>query len=204
MAERVFVLVGRKAAGKDTLGEIIMETIRAEGKVGALAAFAAPMKATLVTMFGFPDTSYFCDHNKKERLWPAYCATHTPRQLMEWFGTDVVRQQFGRDFWVNRLVRDVETAAADAKADAVVVTDARFVNEVSTLRERWGKKVRVIYIDSDERLGPLPAGASAPELAVRDTLGYLRASGEPYLHLYNNTTVDEFKVAFKTWYVSSK
>jgi hypothetical protein len=186
---KIYAIVGRKTAGKDTLAAIIKNRLMEHGgKTVWFKSFAGPMKATLVTLCGFPDITYFNDQDKKERLWPAFCDTHTPRQLMEWFGTDVIRQQFGKDFWVRRLIADVEATAGEN--DVVIITDARFTNEVALLHAKYGEDLTVVYVDAEERLGPLPPGASAPEAAVAETLEFLRGGEIPYVHVNNNGSLE--------------
>lgn len=180
----IFALIGRKAAGKDTVAEMLQCHF---GEV-LQVAFASHMKEVLTLLFGFPNASFFSDHDKKERLHPEYCKTHTPRQLMEWFGTEVVRPTLGDTFWVDRVIDRVKRHRGH-----VVVTDVRFPNEAVELNKSFQGGVRFIYIDADRRLGPLPLDVSAPEKAVGQTLLALREGNIPYTVIENNGTLEDLK-----------
>lgn len=161
---KIILLVGRKGSGKDTAASMLLPYFESHTR---LLSFAAPIKETLVTLFGFPDLSYFNDQDKKERMWPEYCKSHTPRDLMVWFGTDVIRKTFGATFWIDRLKTEVRKMGA---ADTVIVTDARFPNEITEMVDEFGLDVTTVYIDACDRLGPLDVQtAAAPELAVIET-----------------------------------
>lgn len=73
------------------------------------------------------------------------------RRLLQRFGTEVGRKHLGGDIWVDLTLKDVTDA---------VVTDARFPNEVSTIRERDGL---VVWVD---RPGVGPANAHASENSI--------------------------------------
>ena len=160
---KIILLVGRKGSGKDTAASMLLPYFESHTR---LLSFAAPIKETLTTLFGFPDVSYFNDQDKKECLWPQYCKSHTPRDLMVWFGTDVIRKTFGATFWIDRLKTEVCKMGAD---DTVIVTDARFPNEITEMVDEFGMDVTTVYIDACDRLGPLGSDAAAPELAVIET-----------------------------------
>lgn len=187
----IFLIVGRKGSGKDTLATQF-------GAHHHRTSFAHHIKTTLVHLFQFPSYSYFDDQDKKEKLWPEYCATHTPRELMVWFGTGVMREKFGPTFWIDRLAKNIPDAGV------TFVTDARFPNEVTEMIDRFPGRVHVIYVDADERIGPLEsATASPPELAVihtRDMLDtWLKEDlcPVPVTFVDNNWDLDCFKDAIK-------
>jgi hypothetical protein len=153
----IFLIVGRKGSGKDTVAAYFdLKHHR--------TSFAHHIKTTLTHLFQFPSYAYFDDQDKKEKLWPEYCATHTPRELMVWFGTEVMREKFGPNFWIDRLAKNIPDNRV------TFVTDTRFPNEVTEMIDRFPGRVRVIYVEADERIGPLvSATASPPELAVIHT-----------------------------------
>lgn len=199
---KIILLVGRKGSGKDTFAEMLRDRLLPHDLSVRCLSFAGPIKETLATMFGFPDLSYFNDQNKKEKMWPEYCTTMTPRQLMVWFGTDVVRRQFGADFWIKRLICNI---VSNQKSDVLIVTDTRFPNEVCAMEDVFGQDVTTLYIDSDERIGPLDhATASEPELAVIHTRDMLtsreghRGVNQGYVHhIDNNSSPGDLKIYAK-------
>ena len=182
---KIILLVGRKGSGKDTLASLLLPNYGAYNI--RLLSFAAPIKETLVSLFGFPDVSYFNDQDKKEVVWPDYCASHSPRDLMVWFGTDVIRKTFGANFWIDRLKTEVRKMGAD---DIVIVSDARFPNEVTEMVDEFGLDVTTVYVDACNRIGHIDMDtATTPELAVidtRDMLKSMKDSSSFNIHVVDN------------------
>jgi hypothetical protein len=59
------------------------------------------------------------------------------RVLLQRFGTDVGRELFGEDFWVEQAFRGLGD-------EDVVFTDVRFLNEAEAIRERGGVVWQVV------------------------------------------------------------
>lgn len=62
----------------------------------------------------------------------------TPRWVLQYWGTDVLRNHFHNDIWV----ASVENKLRQAKDD-IVITDCRFANEVKAIKDAGGTTVRV-------------------------------------------------------------
>jgi hypothetical protein len=60
-------------------------------------------------------------------------APRSPRQIMQWWGTEYRRQQ-DSEYWTRMLERRVERLIAAGDQRRLVVTDCRFGNEVACLR----------------------------------------------------------------------
>lgn len=93
--------IGRKHSGKDSAANIVRDATPVDTKVLRFA-FADRLKSVCTELFAFPDKSYFHDQDKKEVVHPEY-SSMTPREIMQWFGTDVIREQLGEQFWIDRL-----------------------------------------------------------------------------------------------------
>lgn len=76
------------------------------------------------------------------------------RELLQRMGTEVGRQMFGEDFWVDQAMKNV------SKFDKVVFTDVRFPNEYRSIKQREGTVWRV------ERLGVGAVNGHASETAM--------------------------------------
>jgi len=59
------------------------------------------------------------------------------RQLLQRMGTEVGRQMFGENFWVDRAMSGI------SKFDKVVFTDVRFPNEYRSIKSREGAVWRI-------------------------------------------------------------
>lgn len=60
-------------------------------------------------------------------------APRSPRQILQWWGTEYRRQQ-DPDYWTSMLERRVERLLTSGNQTRLVVTDCRFGNEVAMLR----------------------------------------------------------------------
>lgn len=80
------------------------------------------------------------------------------RRLLQVFGTEVIREMCGEDFWVDRLLHI-------APVGPVVVTDVRFLNEAIGIHESGGYIYRVVRPGVE----PLPGG-HASEAGIPDGL----------------------------------
>lgn len=60
------------------------------------------------------------------------------RRLLQRFGTEVGREMFGDNFWVDQALKGV------SKFDKVVVTDVRYPNEYKAIKRLEGKIVRIV------------------------------------------------------------
>lgn len=76
------------------------------------------------------------------------------RGLMQRMGTEVGRQMFGENIWVDTALKDI------TPADKIVITDVRFPNEADAIQATGGKLWRV------ERSGVGPANDHPSESAL--------------------------------------
>lgn len=78
------------------------------------------------------------------------------RRLLQVFGTEVMRQRFGEDVWVDLCF------AGKATEENWVITDCRYHNEAEAVKQRGGYIVRV------ERPGVEPPNLHPSETAMLD------------------------------------
>lgn len=118
-------LTGAAHSGKDTVANWFV-TNRGFKAV----SFAGPLKRTISELFDIP----LCDlHNpsKKEQVDERW--KKSPRELMQWLGTDVIRNQVDEEFFVKQMGWRLEKMVIEEGTD-VVVTDVRFNNEAELVR----------------------------------------------------------------------
>ena len=144
-------LVGFIGSGKGTAGDILNE-------LGFIKeSFAGSVKDIASVMFGWPrhllegDT----DESRKFREEPdegwskRFVRPFTPREALQKVGTEVGRDVFHQDFWVQAL---------DAKVDFkkhYVITDVRFPNEINWIHENGGIIVEIQRGENPEWYGKL-------------------------------------------------
>jgi len=144
-------LVGFIGSGKGTAGDILNE-------LGFIKeSFAGSVKDIASVMFGWPrhllegDT----DESRKFREEPdevwskRFGRPFTPREALQKVGTEVGRDLFHQDFWVQAL---------DAKVNFkkhYVITDVRFPNEINWIQENGGIIVEIQRGENPEWYGKL-------------------------------------------------
>lgn len=117
----------------------------------------------------------------------AYKQHLTFRDLLQYVGTDLFRDQLHEDCWVNALFADYKQIGL-YKPDPLpnwIITDTRFPNEVKAIEDRGGFNIRI------ERLEKY-------ELAINDKVKSLFHSSETALDnnpfkytIHNNGTIEE-------------
>jgi hypothetical protein len=145
----VIGLVGFIGSGKDTVASQFV-------KLGCIRdSFATPLKDVCSAVFGWPRE--LLEGNTAEsrefRETPDIFWTRklgidnfTPRLALQLVGTDVMRNHFSHDIWLNSLEYRIRKTAQHS---CVVISDARFSNELQLIKEMNG---HVIWV----RRGELP------------------------------------------------
>jgi hypothetical protein len=78
------------------------------------------------------------------------------RRLLQVMGTEVGREMFGDNFWVEQALREVQ------ENDLAVFTDCRFPNEAQAIKDRGGEVWRI------NRPGYGPVNGHASEISLDD------------------------------------
>lgn len=146
-------LHGKAGSGKDTVSDFLIGTY----KDMYPESFAGPLKKGLAEIFGIP---FECFENRelKETSDPYW--NRTPRYLTQFFGTEVMRTNFGADFWIKRLALRLnadsdthpEWGAYDSN-DTVVISDVRFQNEYDWVIANQGIIIHLTREGADGTVG---------------------------------------------------
>lgn len=129
---------GKKGHGKDTVADYLVENYNFK-KI----AFADPLKQVCATLFNFSDEQLYGD--KKEvvdEYWKV-----TPRKLLQYVGTELLREQLGNvipNIGKNIWIEIAKKKMLDSKHDKFVVSDVRFKNELDMVEDMKGLNIRVI------------------------------------------------------------
>jgi hypothetical protein len=129
-------------SGKDTIADYLVNfhEFRRE-------SFASTLKDAVAAVFGW-DRIMLEGRTKEAREWreqvdPWWAArldmpTLTPRWVLQYWGTEVCRKAFHDDIWIASL----ENKLRNSK-DHVVISDCRFPNEISSIKNAGGQIVWV-------------------------------------------------------------
>lgn len=129
-------LSGYARSGKDTAADHLVDKYSFTRH-----SFAAPMKEAMyrlnpivsadkIGVFKYKDLVNAYGLDKAKDSYPEI------RRLLQVFGTEVGRDMFGEDFWVN-------LALNNAKEDKVVISDVRFKNEANAIKAAGGQVWRI-------------------------------------------------------------
>lgn len=108
----IIVICGRKGVGKDKITEYITSQLKTEF---VILRFADKIKDSLHDLFGW-DRKKLDGLTPEDREWREQADPYwtkklgwevTPRNMMEYYGTDVMRAKFGDDFWVDVIHKTI-------------------------------------------------------------------------------------------------
>lgn len=124
-------------SGKDTVADYLQNfhEFRRE-------SFATTLKDAVAAVFGW-DRIMLEGRTKEAREWreqvdPWWAErlsmpTLTPRWVLQYWGTEVCRKSFHDDIWIASLENKLRTSQ-----DNIVISDCRFPNEISSIRNAGG------------------------------------------------------------------
>lgn len=135
---RTIGFCGPAGAGKSTAAEHLMRHWRFQR-----VRFAGPIKAMMLAL-GLDPTQV--DGDRKEEPTPLLCG-RTPRQAMQWLGTEWGRNLIGSEFWVAAWQAAVQAGHLRQNwgggLPLIVADDVRFANEAKAIRDGSGIVVRI-------------------------------------------------------------
>ena len=136
---------GKKGSGKSYFADYLVNN-----KLFIKLSFASPLKEITKILFNLSDEDVK-DPIKKELINPKFNAS--PRELMQWLGTDIMREEFNKKFnysgsiWIDNVKDKVKTLL-DKNKD-VVIDDVRFQNEVDMIHSLGGIVINLRnYLDN--------------------------------------------------------
>jgi len=133
---------GLIGAGKDTMADYLVNIHQFRRE-----SFANTLKDAVSSVFGW-DRELLEGRTKHSRAWreqvdPWWAARLgmpdlTPRWVLQYWGTEVVRRGFHDDTWIASLENKLRKTTDD-----VVISDCRFPNEIAAIKRAGGVVVRV-------------------------------------------------------------
>ena len=134
--------VGLIGSGKDTCAD----TLVSEGGYKRVS-FATNLKDAVAAIFGW-DREALEGNTEESREWREQVDEWwseklgipklTPRWILQYWGTDVLRKNFHDDIWIASLESKLLTMKQDA-----VISDVRFPNEIKMIKRLRGKVYRI-------------------------------------------------------------
>lgn len=140
MSIPILAISGLIGSGKDTVADYLVR-FHHYNRV----SFAGTLKDAVSVIFGW-DRELVEGQSRQSREWREQVdewwakrlgMPHlTPRWVLQYIGTDVFRNHFHSDIWIAAVENKIR------RYDRVVITDARFQNEIDAVRAMGGKTIR--------------------------------------------------------------
>lgn len=135
---KLICLIGLIGSGKSTVTKEFI-------KFGCVHdSFAAPLKNVVSSIFGWPQELLDGDTDESRKFrdtqdtfWGQKLGIEnfTPRLALQQVGTDVFRNHFNNNIWVNSLEHRLRSKQENR---CIVISDARFVNELKLIKQLNG------------------------------------------------------------------
>jgi hypothetical protein len=138
---KIIAVAGLIGSGKDTIADYLC-TVHGFKRL----SFATSLKDAVSSVFGWPrellegSTKHSREWREQVDPWWAdrlNMPTLTPRWVLQYWGTDVIRNNFHNDMWVASVENKLRTSKDD-----IVITDCRFKNEIDAIKRAGGITIR--------------------------------------------------------------
>jgi hypothetical protein len=136
-------ICGLIGAGKDTIADYLVNIHEFRRE-----SFANTLKDAVAAVFGW-DRILLEGRTKEAREWreqvdPWWAdrleiPTLTPRWVLQYWGTEVLRNHFHDDIWIASLENKLRKTKDD-----IVISDCRFPNEIKAIKNQGGLVIRVV------------------------------------------------------------
>lgn len=162
-------ITGRARSGKDTVADYIEDTISCSVKY-SLASPIKRMVFSLLEADRLMDQQELMDNKEEVIDWLG----HSPRELLQVFGTEGARENLGNDFWLKFLdrfcqnTREMEESFVNSDEVYpiyVLVPDVRFDNEAKHIKDKEGIIIKVV--GDEERSSNVRDHASEKGISIR-------------------------------------
>ena len=116
----IFLIVGKARHGKDTVSDLIRDYYKDKKTINDSYAY------------------YMKDYAKRITDWDGSENTK-PREFLQQFGTNLVRNKIDEFFFINRMIEDLKIFSYFF--DVVTISDGRLVKEIDTIRENFNNVI---------------------------------------------------------------
>lgn len=121
---KLILFGGRANSGKDTSADILDNMYRERGLKVVNIQIAYYMK-----MYAKQIANWDGDNETK------------PRALLQELGTEVIRKQIDEDFFINRIIQDIDVYSR--YFDVITISDCRFPREFDKIKKRYKEAYNV-------------------------------------------------------------
>jgi len=171
MRKVIIGVTGKAGSGKDTVADYLVDKFEF-----TKLAMADPLKDGIKHMFLLDDETVY-DRVKREEPLKDFPDWST-RKLMQYIGTELLREQFDYDIWIKLMMKRIRMS----DNNRFVISDIRFPNELELIRKS-GFDYLIFRVEREDK-------------DVGETVGIANHASEsydlPYDHLIdNNGTLEQ-------------
>ena len=130
--EMIIGLSGYARSGKDTVAELLCLNYDYKR-----VSFADPMRQALYVLSPKVDGITRLSEYVDDYGWDTAKQNPEVRRLLQVFGTEVGRKQFGSQFWIDIALKDLDNTSL------AVISDVRFPNEAEAIKKLGGSIWRI-------------------------------------------------------------
>lgn len=136
------ILIGhKKRMGKDTFASMLAKLIG-----GKIIRFADPMKQIIADTFNIPIIHLEDWKNEGDELMHTTGYPQTYRDILQRFGSEAMKKQFGEEIWADLATERIWDAAKTN--DVIIVPDFRFTPELESIRWAFhNKNTKIVTIN---------------------------------------------------------
>ncbi len=141
MKKKFIGISGKIGSGKTTLSEHIKDRIDnlfiKYSYSCVITALGDIVKKECARIFEFDINLTYSSEGKETKIFiKAQKKYMTVREILQWWGTDVMRKQVDIDYWIKELDRSIT-------GDIIIINDIRFPNEVNYIKNKNGYLIRL-------------------------------------------------------------
>lgn len=158
---------GRKGYGKDFWAEYIVKTYTNVKKVAFADVLRDEVDKILELIENHKSTEeiakavnatpkeieeFISIYNTSNIKYPelnSHSRTKVMLNLLQKWGTEVRRNNYGKDFWINKLYNEI-ISIGNKQGITFVISDARFPNEVDFVHKMKGLAINIIISDEEQ------------------------------------------------------
>jgi cytidylate kinase len=176
-------ILGKKGSGKDTCADYLVKKYNFK-KI----SFATPLKTALISIFNMKHNQLYGEEKEiKDKYWDI-----EPRKLMQYFGTDLMRDKYDKNIWLKSISKWLE----NNKEYNIVIPDCRFQNEVDFILEKNGIVIKIDRYDeikdnhiSENEINEIKNFTYC--IKNNDTLDKLYFNLDKYIKIKNNNKIEK-------------
>ena len=187
---KIIAICGFQGSGKDTLANILIK------KYGyKKLSFGGTVKDVASIIFNW-DRKMLEGDSKESREWrekvddwwskKLEIKNLTPRYILQQIGTDLFRNNFHKDIWINCLEKKL------IDYDKVVITDCRFPNELKILNKYNATIIQIYRGNLPEWFNDVKLGKKDPPKELHESeTSWIKESSN--YNILNNGTIEELE-----------